>query len=72
VKLPTGEWTIATMHNLPHLYGSITNNGFGGHLCVHFLRTMSEAQANDPDYGVSNQKTLRNAWKALTGEDINY
>ena len=72
VKLPTGEWTIATMHNRPHLYGSITNNGFGGHLCVHFLRTMSEAQANDPDYGVSNQKTLRNAWKALTGEDINY
>ena len=72
VKLPTGEWTIATMHNRPHLYGSITNNGFGGHLCVHFLRTMSEAQANDPDYGVSNQVTLRNAWKALTGEDITY
>ncbi len=72
VKLPTGEWTIATMHNRPHLYGSITANGFGGHLCVHFLRTMSEAQQNDPDYGVQNQVTLRNAWKALTGETINY
>lgn len=72
VKLPTGEWTIATMHNRPHLTGSITNNGFGGHLCVHFLRTMSEAQANDPDYGVQNQVTLRNAWKALTGETISY
>lgn len=72
VKLPTGEWTIATMHNRPHLTGSILDNGFGGHLCVHFLRDMSEAQRNDPDYGVQNQVTLRNAWKALTGETINY
>lgn len=72
VLLPTGEWTIATMHNRPHLYGSITTNGFGGHLCVHFLRTMSEAQQNDPNYGVQNQVTLRNAWKALTGETISY
>lgn len=72
VKLPTGEWTIATMHNRPHLTGSILDNGFGGHLCVHFLRDMSEAQRNDPDYGVQNQVTLRNAWKALTGETISY
>ena len=72
VKLPTGEWTIATMHNRPHLYGSITANGFGGHLCVHVLRDMAEAQKNDPDYGVQNQVTLRNAWKALTGETISY
>ena len=70
VKLPSGVWTIATMHNRPHLYGSITANGFGGHLCVHFLRTMTEAQQNDPEYGVQNQITLRNAWKALTGETI--
>lgn len=72
VQLPSGVWTIATMHNRPHLYGSILDNGFGGHLCVHFLRDMTEAQANDPDYGVSNQVTLRNAWKALTGEIIDY
>ena len=72
VKLPSGVWTIATMHNRPHLVGSITANGFGGHLCVHFLRTMSEAQQNDPQYGVQNQVTLRNAWRALTGETITY
>ena len=71
VLLPTGEWTMATMHNNPHLYGSITDNGFGGHLCIHFLRDMEEAQRNDPNYGVNNQKTLRNAWKALTGETVN-
>ena len=71
VLLPSGQWTLATMHNRPHLYGSITNNGFGGHLCVHFLRDMAEAQKNDPNYGVNNQVTLRNAWKALTGETVN-
>ena len=71
VQLPSGQWTLATMHNRPHLYGSITDNGFGGHLCVHFLRDMAEAQKNDPNYGVNNQVTLRNAWKALTGETVN-
>lgn len=71
VLLPNGQWTMATMHNRPHLYGSITNNGFGGHLCVHFLRDMDEAKKNDPDYGVNNQVTLRSAWKALTGETVN-
>ncbi len=71
VLLPSGQWTMATMHNRPHLYGSITNNGFGGHLCVHFLRDMAEAQQNDPNYGVNNQNTLRDAWKALTGQTVN-
>lgn len=71
VQLPDGRWTMATMHNRPHLYGSITDNGFGGHLCVHFLRDMDEAKRNDPNYGVDNQNTLRSAWKALTGETVN-
>lgn len=71
VQLPSGQWTLATMHNRPHLYGSIMDNGFGGHLCVHFLRDMDEARKNDPNYGVNNQVTLRNAWKALTGETVN-
>ena len=70
VKLPSGQWTMATMHNRPHLYGSITDNGFGGHLCVHFLRDMEEAQLHDPNYGVNNQRVLRSAWKALTGETV--
>ena len=70
VQLPDGQWTLASMHNRPHLYGSINNNGFGGHLCIHFLRDMDECKRNDPDYGVSNQNTIRNAWKALTGEVV--
>jgi peptidoglycan hydrolase-like protein with peptidoglycan-binding domain len=70
VQLPSGAWTLATMHNRPHLTGAINNNGFGGHLCVHFLRDMAEAQKNDPNYGVSNQKAIRSAWERMTGEKI--
>lgn len=68
VKLPDGRWTVASTHNTPHLTGPILGNGFDGHLCVHFLRDMAECQQNDPDYGVTNQNVIRNAWKALTGE----
>lgn len=72
VKLPSGAWTIASMHNRPHLYGGINNNGFSGHLCIHFLRDMEETQRNDPNYGVTNQKTIRNAWQRMTGQSIDY
>ncbi len=71
VQLPGGTWTMATMHNVPHLSGKIENNNFDGHLCVHFLRDMDECAKNDPNYGVANQKSLRAAWKNLTGETIN-
>ena len=70
VQLPSGTWTLATMHNVPHLTGSIKDNNFDGHLCVHFLRTMEECSANDPDYGVTHQKAIRKKWKEMTGIDI--
>ena len=68
VKLPDGRWSLASMHNTPHLSGSIIGNGFDGHLCVHFLRDMAECQTNDPNYGVTNQNVIRNYWKQMTGE----
>ena len=67
VKLPDGRWTLATSHDMPHLSGSIKDNNFDGHLCVHFLRDMDECQKNDPNWGVTNQKAIRSAWKSLTG-----
>ena len=70
VQLPNGTWTLATMHNYPHLSGSISNNGFGGHLCIHFLRDLEETQKVDPNYGMQNQRAIRNAWKSMTGEDV--
>ena len=70
VQLPDGKWTLASMHNVPHLSGSIQDNGFDGHLCVHFLRDMDECRANDPNYGVTNQEVIRKKWRELTGEVI--
>ena len=71
VKLPSGTWTLASTHDMPHMSGSIKDNGFNGHLCVHFLRDMEECKQNDPNYGVANQETIRAAWKQMTGETIN-
>lgn len=72
VRLPSGTWVLGSTHDMPHLSGNIKDNGFNGHLCVHFLRDMAEAEKNDPDYGVANQKTIRKAWKNLTGEELTY
>ncbi len=70
VQLPSGVWTLASMHNVPHLSGSIQNNGFNGHLCVHFLRDMDECSKNDPNYGVQNQKAIRKKWQEMTGQVV--
>ena len=70
VKLPNGTWTLAAMHDVAHLSGSISDNNFDGHLCVHFLRTMDETKILDPNYGVQCQNALRSAWKSLTGYSI--
>ena len=72
VKLPSGVWTVGSTHDMPHMTGNVKDNDFNGHLCVHFLRDMSEAEKNDPNYGVSNQKTIRALWKSLTGEELDY
>ena len=70
VRLPDGQWSLASTHDMPHDSGTIKDNDFNGHLCVHFLRDMNEAQKNDPNYGVANQVTIRSWWKKITGEDI--
>ena len=67
VQLPSGVWTVASTHDMPHMTGSIKDNGFDGHLCVHFLRDMDECLEMDPNYGVSNQKVIREMWYNLTG-----
>jgi len=70
VLLPDGRWTIGTTHTVPHLNGYIKDNGFDGHLCVHFYRDMEECERNDPKYGVSNQNTIRALWKKLKGKAV--
>lgn len=70
VRLPNGTWCIASMHSMPHLSGSIGNNNFDGHLCVHFPRTMTECQQNDPKNGVRHQNDIRKHWLKITGQEI--
>lgn len=65
VNMPDGRWILATTHNVAHLTGSIQDNDFDGHLCVHFYRDMEECQQNDPNYGVTHQKAIRDAWSRL-------
>ena len=72
IRLPNGTWTVATTHNVPHGVNPIKDNDFEGQNCVHFLRDMSETEKNDPDYGVTNQKALRQFWYELTGQTIAY
>lgn len=72
IRLPDGRWTVATTHNVAHGVNPIPDNDFEGQNCVHFLRDMSEAEQNDPNYGVTNQKGLREFWYKLTGETIPY
>lgn len=71
VQLPNGTWCMAGMHNRPHQSNGILGNGFGGHLCVHFLRDMDETKKADRVTGVQYQNLLRDAWYNLTGEKIN-
>lgn len=70
VHLPDGRWTLATMHDVAHLSGSIPDNDFDGHLCVHFLRTLAETQLLDSNYGITNQDAIRTAWRSLSGITI--
>jgi len=70
VNLPDGSWTLATMHNFPHLSGAVSGNGFNGHLCVHFLRDLDETKRTDPNYGMFNQERIRATWKSMTGEEV--
>jgi len=66
-RMPDGRWILASMHNVPHLTSSIPNNGFNGHLCVHFYRDLEECMKTDPNYGMQHQNTIRSAWARIKG-----
>ncbi len=70
VRLANGTWCIASMPNMPHLSGSLSDNGFDGHTCVHFPRTMTEVQKNDPKNAARHNRDIRIHWLKLTGEMI--
>ena len=70
VCLPDGRWTVAGTHNFPHGGQTLKNNNFNGQNCIHFFRTLSEAEKYTPKDGMKNQKTIRAFWKQLTGVEV--
>jgi len=61
VTMPDGKTYMASMHNMPHLSGSIRDNGFSGHLCIHFPRTMADAEKTGA-YAVTHQEEIIRGW----------
>lgn len=73
VRLPSGVWCIASTHSMPHEENGLVDNGFVGHLCVHFPRTLEETiTSGDDKNGVRHQNDIRKHWLKITGENITW
>lgn len=61
VVLSNGQVYMASTHNTPHGVQHITDNNFGGHLCIHFPRTDTQV-ASIGSYATSHQKAIDLGW----------
>lgn len=59
-----GTIRIATTHSVPHGVQHRTDNGFAGHACLHFPRTMAQVTAIGP-YATKHQNAVDKAWAEL-------
>lgn len=57
-----GRVYIASIHSNGHTVDHDNDNGISGHICLHFPRIMSEAEATGP-YAVSHQKEILYGWE---------
>lgn len=57
-----GRVYIASIHSMGHTVDHTANNGMTGHICLHFPRIMSEAEATGP-YAVRHQKEILYGWE---------
>lgn len=57
-----GRVYIASTHSKGHTVDHDSDNGLTGHICLHFPRIMSEAEATGP-YAVSHQKEILWGWE---------
>lgn len=57
-----GRVYIASTHSNGHTVDHNSSNGLNGHICLHFPRIMSEAEATGP-YAVSHQKEILWGWE---------
>lgn len=65
--MPDGRVLMASIHNMPHLTGSISDNNFDGHLCLHFPRSM-ELAVEVGSYAVTHQNCILRGWSQTTGQ----
>lgn len=59
-----GTIRIATTHSVPHGVQHRTDNGFPGHACLHFPRTMAQVTSIGP-YATKHQNAVDKAWAEL-------
>lgn len=57
-----GRVYIASIHSKGHDVDHTAGNGMTGHICLHFPRVMSEAEATGP-YAVRHQKEILWGWE---------
>ena len=57
-----GRVYIGSIHSHGHEVDHTPGNGLEGHICLHFPRVMSEAEATGP-YAVSHQKEILWGWE---------
>ena len=62
VIFPDGQVYIASIHSHGHEVDHTPNNDLEGHICLHFPRKMSEAEATGP-YAVSHQNEINWGWE---------
>ena len=58
-----GSVYMASTHDNPHGTSHITDNNFGGHMCIHFPRTQEQVTAIGT-YATSHQETIDAGWAA--------
>lgn len=62
VMFTDGRVYIASIHSHGHSVDHTSGNNLEGHICLHFPRVMTEAEATGP-YAVSHQKEILFGWE---------
>ena len=70
VIFPDGSVYIGSIHSHGHEVDHTPNNNLEGHICLHFPRVMTEAEATGP-YAVSHQKEINWGWELTQARALN-
>ena len=62
VVLSDGKVYMASTHSMGHTVDHNNNNDLTGHICIHFPRELSEAEATGP-YALRHQHEILDGWE---------